>query len=279
MSPPLSYDHLTCAQHVSSCGDKEDDKNIMIRNLSRIILLLLCFCYLSMSKDVNQDPPAIVGSPQNPATINCSHSISGYLVILWYQKPIGDSTLKLIGYIQYTTPVVEEDFKDNFRTFLQPDRIISFVCFFTKIMFKLCIHLVALHFCLTDNASKNNVHQTPAVVIKRPEESVQINCKHSNTNFNMIQWYKQPSGKTDMSLLGYTRFTNSVVEDPFKSLYNVTGNGQSQTSLLISKLRQSDYSGVYFCAASEAQCCMKLPASTKTLSDKEGTIIHLLITI
>ncbi|MEQ2241593.1 hypothetical protein ILYODFUR_026926 [Ilyodon furcidens] len=144
-------------------------------------------------------------------------------------------------------------------------------------MIKLFIPLVALHLCSTE-ASKNSVHQTPAVVIKGPGESVHLKCNHSNTNFDMIQWYKQPPGKTDMSLLGYTRFTDSVVEDPFKSLYNVTGNGQSQTSLLISKLRQSEDSGVYFCAASEAQCCMKLPASTKTLSDKEGPIIHLLIT-
>ncbi|MED6258056.1 hypothetical protein ATANTOWER_002439 [Ataeniobius toweri] len=102
-----------CA-HVSSCGDKEDDKDIMIRNLSRIILLLLCFCYLSQSKEVNQDPPAILGSPQSPATINCSHSISGYYVILWYQKRIGDSALKLIGYIANTSPTLEDQFKDHF---------------------------------------------------------------------------------------------------------------------------------------------------------------------
>ncbi|XP_047201023.1 uncharacterized protein LOC124855307 [Girardinichthys multiradiatus] len=102
-----------CAQ-VSPCRDKEDDKDIMIRNLSRIILLLLCFSYLSQSKEVNQDPPAILGSPQSPATINCSHSISGYYVILWYQKRIGDSALKLIGYIANTSPTLEDQFKNNF---------------------------------------------------------------------------------------------------------------------------------------------------------------------
>ncbi|MEQ2238210.1 hypothetical protein ILYODFUR_030904 [Ilyodon furcidens] len=87
----------------------------MIRNLSRIILLLLCFSDVSLSKDVHQDPPSILGNPQSPATINCSHSISGYYTILWYQKRIGDSGLKLIGYVYYTSVTLEDEFKDNFR--------------------------------------------------------------------------------------------------------------------------------------------------------------------
>uniref|UniRef100_A0A3B5QZQ9 Ig-like domain-containing protein n=1 Tax=Xiphophorus maculatus TaxID=8083 RepID=A0A3B5QZQ9_XIPMA len=94
---------------------------------------------LSLSKDVHQDPPSMLSSPQSPATISCSHSISGYYMILWYQKPIGGSALKLIGYIHYT-----------------------------------------------------------------------------NT---------------------------------FQNLYNVTGSGQSLSSLVIPKLRQSEDSAVYFCAA------------------------------
>uniref|UniRef100_A0A3B5M1I4 Ig-like domain-containing protein n=1 Tax=Xiphophorus couchianus TaxID=32473 RepID=A0A3B5M1I4_9TELE len=52
--------------------------------------------------------------PQSPATISCSHSISGYYVILWYQKPIGGSALKLIGYIANTSPTLEKEFEDRF---------------------------------------------------------------------------------------------------------------------------------------------------------------------
>uniref|UniRef100_A0A3Q2FZ24 Ig-like domain-containing protein n=1 Tax=Cyprinodon variegatus TaxID=28743 RepID=A0A3Q2FZ24_CYPVA len=112
----------------------------------------------------------------------------------------------------------------------------------------------------------SSVLQNPAVVMKGQGESVNLNCNHSNTNFNMIQWYKQPPGKTDMTLLGYTRLTSNVVEDQFKSLYNVTGNGQSHSSFVILKLRQPEDSAVYFCAASDAQCCMKPSAQTKTFS-------------
>uniref|UniRef100_A0A3Q2QJ98 Ig-like domain-containing protein n=1 Tax=Fundulus heteroclitus TaxID=8078 RepID=A0A3Q2QJ98_FUNHE len=65
--------------------------------------------------NVQQDPPSILGNPEGPTTIKCSHSIDTYNVILWYQKPIGDSALKLIGYVYYTNPTLEDEFKDHFN--------------------------------------------------------------------------------------------------------------------------------------------------------------------
>uniref|UniRef100_A0A3B5M7G3 Ig-like domain-containing protein n=1 Tax=Xiphophorus couchianus TaxID=32473 RepID=A0A3B5M7G3_9TELE len=84
--------------------------------------MLVSACYmfiwdhnLTLSKDVHQDPPSILGSPQSSATITCNHSISGYDTILWYQKPAGGSTLKLIGYILYSVVTVEDEFRNHFR--------------------------------------------------------------------------------------------------------------------------------------------------------------------
>lgn len=94
-----------------------------------------------------------------------------------------------------------------------------------------------------------------------------MNCSHSNTNFNMMQWYKQSAGKNDMALIGYARFSSTVVEDQFKDTYNVSGDGSSLSSLHIPKLSPSEDSAVYFCAASKAQCCTNPPSSTKTSSD------------
>ena len=103
---------------------------------------------------------------------------------------------------------------------------------------------------------QNRVHQTPTAVIKHAGEVVVMNCSHSNTNFDMIQWYKQSAGKNDMVLVGYVRFTSAVVEAPFKDTYDVSGNGGSLASLHIPKLSGSEDSAVYFCAASKAQCCI-----------------------
>ncbi|KAI3367078.1 hypothetical protein L3Q82_008114 [Scortum barcoo] len=47
-------------------------------------------------------------------------------------------------------------------------------------------------------------------LIKHPGEEALINCSHSNTNFDMIQWYKQSPGKNDMALIGYVHNFTSV---------------------------------------------------------------------
>ncbi|KAI3367356.1 hypothetical protein L3Q82_026163 [Scortum barcoo] len=133
-------------------------------------------------------------------------------------------------------------------------------------MIRLLIHLAALPLCLTE-VSKNSAHQTPARLIKHPGEEALINCSHSNTDFDMIQWYKQSPGKNDMTLIGYVRYTSIVVEDKFKDAYNVTGDGSSLSGLQMLKLSRSEHSAVYFCAASKARCCTNPPPSAKTSPD------------
>ncbi|XP_078145577.1 M1-specific T cell receptor beta chain-like isoform X7 [Centroberyx gerrardi] len=86
----------------------------MIRKLNCITLLILWLTCRSLSNEVLQVPSSILGNPQDSATINCSHSISLYNVILWYQQLMDDSNLKLIGYTQYTNPTIEDQFKNNF---------------------------------------------------------------------------------------------------------------------------------------------------------------------
>ena len=118
-------------------------------------------------------------------------------------------------------------------------------------------------------------------MIKDLGEEILINCSHSNTNFEIIQWYKQSAGKSDMALVGYVRYSSPAVEDKFKETHNVSGDGRSLSSLHIPKLSRSEDRAVYFCAASEAQCCTNPLSLTKTFSDETSytiTIIHLLIT-
>uniref|UniRef100_A0A3B4Z4Q7 Immunoglobulin V-set domain-containing protein n=1 Tax=Stegastes partitus TaxID=144197 RepID=A0A3B4Z4Q7_9TELE len=103
------------------------------------------------------------------------------------------------------------------------------------------------------------VDQTPTALIKALGEEIQIQCNHSNSDFDMIQWYKQSPGKNDMVLLGHVRFNSPAVEDAFKNIYNVTGSGSSLSTFHIPKLRQSVDDAVYFCAASRAQCCKNPP--------------------
>lgn len=69
----------------------------------------------SLCTRVQQVPSSILGSLHGETTISCNHSESAYNVILWYQKPRGDSALKLIGYILYGNPTIEDGFQESFK--------------------------------------------------------------------------------------------------------------------------------------------------------------------
>ena len=71
--------------------------------------------YLDEAKQVNQSPPEHLINPDGHFNLSCSHQISGYYVILWYQRSPGDTALKLIGYISNTSPTVEKSFQSHFN--------------------------------------------------------------------------------------------------------------------------------------------------------------------
>uniref|UniRef100_A0A3Q1IGY0 Ig-like domain-containing protein n=1 Tax=Anabas testudineus TaxID=64144 RepID=A0A3Q1IGY0_ANATE len=113
--------------------------------------------------------------------------------------------------------------------------------------------------------STQSVHQDPPDMFKDAGENVMINCNHSNSNFYMMQWYKQSTGSSEMILLGYVRYDSPAVEKPFQDLYKVSGDGRSQSSLHFQTASGTEASVVYFCAASDARCCRNPVSSTKTL--------------
>ncbi|KAL4656186.1 hypothetical protein GN956_G5627 [Arapaima gigas] len=68
----------------------------------------------SLSSKVVQGPPAHLSRPEASVEFNCSHSISNYDTILWYQKLPGGIALTLIGFIYYQTKEVEVGYQDRF---------------------------------------------------------------------------------------------------------------------------------------------------------------------
>lgn len=114
--------------------------------------------------------------------------------------------------------------------------------------------------------SPNEVHQSPGAMIVVPGETIEINCNHSNSNFYMIQWYKQSVRSTPMTLIGFARYDSVHVEDRLIAFYNVSGDGRSLSSLYVVTLSGAKDSVMYYCAASDARCCINLQRLTKTLS-------------
>lgn len=115
--------------------------------------------------------------------------------------------------------------------------------------------------------SSKTVHQSPAQMFKVVGKQVLINCNHSNSDFYMIQWYKQSTRRNEMTLIGFARYDSQAVEGPFQALYNVSGDGRSASSLHF----LAHGSAIYFSAASEAPCCI-----TRAVCNKNPHHTHLL---
>ncbi|XP_019727816.1 uncharacterized protein LOC109517231 [Hippocampus comes] len=93
------------------------------------------------------------------------------------------------------------------------------------------------------------VHQTPLYLMKKVREDTnELSCSHSITDYNMILWYKQDRGGA-MELLGYLNQKFPAVEDHWKGKFSFSGDARQQSNLIINDLRIND-SAVYFCAAS-----------------------------
>lgn len=126
------------------------------------------------------------------------------------------------------------------------------------------LQLVALWLCVAE-LSSTSVHQDPPAMFRYSGENILINCSHSNSDFKMIQWYKQSLRSSEITLIGYAQYKTVAVEAPFKELYNVSGDGRSLSSLHTLTVSGAEGCVMYFCAASDARCCINPTSLTKTL--------------
>ena len=105
--------------------------------------------------------------------------------------------------------------------------------------------------CFSAGASDTkHVVQTPPVILKKPDESVdsEIRCSHSIQDYEVILWYKQDKHKA-LKLLGYLNMKITNPEDDVKGKISFDGDGRQQSSLTVSDLHLND-SAAFFCAAS-----------------------------
>ncbi|XP_062325499.1 uncharacterized protein LOC134026627 [Osmerus eperlanus] len=75
----------------------------MIRLLIVFSVPLFWITGVSLSQEVNQTPSTLLGKPEEKIQLSCSHNIPSYYTILWYQRSVGDTALKLIGWSYSST--------------------------------------------------------------------------------------------------------------------------------------------------------------------------------
>uniref|UniRef100_A0A3Q0T482 Ig-like domain-containing protein n=1 Tax=Amphilophus citrinellus TaxID=61819 RepID=A0A3Q0T482_AMPCI len=64
---------------------------------------------------VHQTPPALIKKPGDKVQLVCTHNLSEYRVILWYQQAAGQTDMKYIGHVNYKDVTMEESYKQNFN--------------------------------------------------------------------------------------------------------------------------------------------------------------------
>lgn len=94
----------------------------------------------------------------------------------------------------------------------------------------------------------NEVSQTPAEVLTRPNVHVNLSFTHTIQNYNTILWYQRPAGDTGLKLIGYVAYKSPTVESAFKEAFAVSGDGEKTAYLHI--LGQPEDSTEYYGAAS-----------------------------
>lgn len=69
---------------------------------------------LSKEMQVLQSPPELL-TRGDDVKLQCTSKVHDHSTFLWYQRPKGETALKLIGYIYYKAPFIEPSFKDHFN--------------------------------------------------------------------------------------------------------------------------------------------------------------------
>uniref|UniRef100_A0A3B5AU17 Ig-like domain-containing protein n=1 Tax=Stegastes partitus TaxID=144197 RepID=A0A3B5AU17_9TELE len=99
------------------------------------------------------------------------------------------------------------------------------------------------------------VHQTPAEVLRKLGDKVQLVCSHARTDYTLMLWYQKSPGEQTLKRIGHVNYGIIEHEKPFESNFNITGDMSGETakkgSLFIVDL-QAEHSAVYYCAASYA---------------------------
>ncbi|KAI3367126.1 hypothetical protein L3Q82_008182 [Scortum barcoo] len=187
--------------------------------------------HLSKEKQVFQDPPDLLVTPNNEVNLSLTHKIQNYDTILWYQRSAGDTALKLIGYMSYKNPTIEASFESRFKCLTMPSHVqtlsflfIGFYCQVSAVTFQ----------------------QSPPQIVKESTK-VQIDCSHDDNNLPLMLFYQQK--EESMTLIGYGYKDSPNYEGQFEKQFKLTRDETARGSLIIDKANLS-HSAVYFCAAS-----------------------------
>ncbi|MGH0141944.1 UNVERIFIED_CONTAM: hypothetical protein FKN15_074680 [Acipenser sinensis] len=189
---------------------------------------------LSDGINIRQSPPSLFESPGHSAKLQCSHNISNYNQMYWYQQT-RKGALDLIGYLYNERVNLEEKFKKRFN--------------------------------LTGDGPSQGigVSQTPQVLLQGAGGSAGMFCEHDGgIDYKQMYWYRQLRGQ-GIQLLVFSMFGSDpqFEKDFSKERYEVNRSAVTKGSLKIKNLEPGD-SALYFCSASKHSDTIPLQHLTKS---------------
>ncbi|KAK3562638.1 hypothetical protein QTP86_003377 [Hemibagrus guttatus] len=221
---------------------------------------------------VRQSPDFAAYKGQN-VTLQCTQIGTSYNGMYWFRKrPSGSMELIVYYYIKMGTP--EDKFKQKVSakkegnsldlTVKELESTDSAIYFCAKqdaqhdkLLYKLnkncntpTTNTHTQHLLTVAHkpgfSQSNRVIQSPPDLFGNHQQSVNIQCEHSEQRYDQILWYRQDHGLT---FIGYQLRTSSQqIENDFMSKVEIVGDGSKNVSLTITNLLSND-SAVYFCAA------------------------------
>ncbi|KAF0043896.1 hypothetical protein F2P81_003054 [Scophthalmus maximus] len=209
-----------------------------------ITVLWIKGVYLSKEKQVFQSPAHLLVKPGGAANLSLTHQIPSYDMILWYQRSAGDNSLKLIGYIYFTSKNIEMPFESRFSVSGDGEKTAF-------------LHLTNLthpedsgeYFGAASQVSAVTFQQSPPQMVKE-NTRVRINCSHDDANLPLMLWYQQRRDSQSMTLIGYGYGQSAQsYENQFKEEFELTREDTTTGALTVHSASPS-HSAVYFCAAS-----------------------------
>ncbi|CAB1450317.1 unnamed protein product [Pleuronectes platessa] len=95
----------------------EEALKIIARQLLTSIITVICIkgVYLCDESQVCQMPSELLVKPNREVNLSLSHQNPRYDTILWYQRSAGDSSLKLIGSVNYKFLKIQSLFVGHFE--------------------------------------------------------------------------------------------------------------------------------------------------------------------
>ncbi|KAK2878619.1 hypothetical protein Q8A67_019410 [Cirrhinus molitorella] len=115
---PGQSEELHCSHsasyNVMLCSDSTGSFN-MISVLAVVIASVFWQTGPVSSNKVHQVPTDLLLTVNDTLDLKCSHNITDYVTILWYQQLSGAPDLKLIGHVYYKNPTVEKEYTELFK--------------------------------------------------------------------------------------------------------------------------------------------------------------------